>query len=199
MDSRELLYWQEGAVSRKDRNQLNQHKSFMIWMTGLSASGKSTIAIEVEKELHKRKIRSFILDGDNIRLGLNKNLTFSEEDRKENVRRVGEVGKLFVDAGVITISAFISPYQQDREMVRNMFNKEDFIEIYIKCSVEECEKRDPKGLYKKARIGAINDFTGISSVYEEPLNPEIIIDTEHYSKEQSVKMILDYLIKFMYR
>lgn len=194
MDSLNHLFWQRTNITREDRAQLNEHKSWLIWFTGLSASGKSTLAVELEKELYNLNYLSYILDGDNIRHGLNKNLGFTEEDRKENIRRVGEVSKLLVDAGVITISAFISPYRNDREMVRAMFKEGEFIEVYVKCSVEECERRDPKGLYKKAREGVITNFTGISAPYEEPVNPEIIIETENTTLQESVSKIMSYLL-----
>ena len=187
------IVWQTTKVAKKDRRLLNGHKSCLIWLTGLSGAGKSTLAVELDKELYARGIRSYVLDGDNIRHGLNNNLGFSPEDRRENIRRIGEVSKLFVDAGIVTLSAFISPYRTDREMVREMLESGEFIEIYVKCSVEECERRDPKGLYKKARAGVIPDFTGISAPYEEPVNPEIVIDTENISAEEAVQQITSYL------
>jgi adenylylsulfate kinase len=159
----------------------------------LSGAGKSTLAIALEKELYDFGIRSYVLDGDNIRHGLNKNLGFSPEDRKENIRRIGEVAKLFVDAGLFALSAFISPYREDRQMVRERFVPGEFIEVYVKCPLEVCERRDPKGLYKKARKGEIQNFTGISAPYEEPLNPEIIVETDKQTLEQSVQQIIGYL------
>ncbi|MFC5649811.1 adenylyl-sulfate kinase [Paenibacillus solisilvae] len=188
------VFWQTTKIIKEDRYQLNSHKSCVIWLTGLSASGKSTLSIELEKELYDRRIRSYVLDGDNIRQGLNKNLGFSETDRKENIRRVGEVAKLFADSGLVTITAFISPYQADRDMVRALFAENEFLEIFVKCSLEECERRDPKGLYKKARAGIIPDFTGISAPYEEPDNPNLVIETEHSTSAQSVKKIIDFLM-----
>ncbi|WP_424767315.1 adenylyl-sulfate kinase [Paenibacillus sp. sgz302251] len=187
------VFWHNTKISRDDRYRLNQHKSCIIWFTGLSASGKSSLSVELERELYKSNIRSYVLDGDNIRHGLNKNLGFSEADRKENIRRVGEVGKLLVDAGLVTISAFISPYEDDRQMVREMFDNGQFIEVYVKCSLEECERRDPKGLYKKAREGSITEFTGISAPYEEPLESEITIETDILTLEESIRKITDFL------
>jgi len=187
------IVWQETKVSREDRYRLNKHKSCLLWFTGLSGAGKSTLAIALEKELYDFGIRSYVLDGDNIRHGLNKNLGFSPEDRKENIRRIGEVAKLFVDAGLFALSAFISPYREDRQMVRERFAPGEFIEVYVKCPLEVCERRDPKGLYKKARKGEIQNFTGISAPYEEPLNPEIIVETDKQTLEQSVQQIIGYL------
>ena len=165
----------------------------MLWFTGLSGSGKSTLATEVEKELYQRGVRTYVLDGDNIRHGLNRDLGFGKDDRKENIRRIGEVAKLFVDAGIVTLTAFISPYKEDRDMVRALFGQGEFIEIYVKCSIEECERRDPKGLYKKARRGEIRDFTGISAPYEEPVNPELVVETERETVEESVGRVLAFL------
>jgi adenylylsulfate kinase len=187
------VFWQSSKIVKEDRFKLNGHKSCVIWLTGLSASGKSTLSIELEKELYDRRIRSYVMDGDNIRHGLNKNLGFSETDRNENIRRVGEVAKLFADSGLVTITAFISPYQADRDMVRALFTEQEFIEVFVKCSLEECERRDPKGLYKKARAGMITDFTGISAPYEEPVNPELVIETEYCTSIQSVRKIIDFL------
>ncbi len=170
------LYWHKGKVSISDRENANGHKSACLWFTGLSGSGKSTLALEVEAELFKLGIQTYILDGDNVRHGLNKDLSFSEIDRKENIRRIGEVAKLFVDAGIIVLTAFISPFVNDREQVRKLLPEGKFIEIFVDCDLETCEARDPKGLYKKARANEIKDFTGISSPYEKPVNPEIIID-----------------------
>ncbi|WP_163859854.1 adenylyl-sulfate kinase [Paenibacillus elgii] len=187
------ITWQQSAISKLDRQALNQHKSCVLWLTGLSGSGKSSIATELDRRFYSRKIRSYVLDGDNIRHGLNKNLGFSPEDRKENIRRIGEVSKLFVDAGLFTITAFISPYLEDREMVRHMFREGEFIEIYVSCPIEECEKRDPKGLYQKARNGEIKEFTGISSPYESPRNPELVIETDKLTINQSVDKIMQFL------
>ena len=179
------------TISKKDRNKLLGNRSFVIWFTGLSGSGKSTLANETEKILNKKGYLTYILDGDNIRGGLNSNLTFSEEDRKENIRRIGEVAKLMVDAGIIVITAFISPFREDRDKVRNLLGEDEFIEVYLNTPVEKCEERDVKGLYKKARDGEIKDFTGINSPYEIPENPEIIIDTAENSAEGSVNILLN--------
>jgi adenylylsulfate kinase len=187
------IVWHSMNTTKQDRQKTNQHKSYVLWFTGLSGSGKSTLANALEKELYLLNVRSYVLDGDNIRHGLNKNLGFGEEDRKENIRRIGEVTKLFVDAGIVTLSAFISPYREDRDKVRALFEKGEFIEIYMKCTMEECERRDPKGLYLKAKAGLIKDFTGISAPYEEPLQPEIVIDSDNQSLHESVERILRYL------
>lgn len=192
------ITWHESEVTKQDRQQLHSHKSATLWFTGLSGSGKSTISVELEKALFERKKHAFRLDGDNVRHGLNKNLGFSPEDRQENIRRIGEVSKLMVDAGLITITAFISPYREDRDNVRAMLDDDEFIEIYTQCSVEECERRDPKGLYKKARTGEIPEFTGISAPYEEPRNPEITIDTEQLDVKDAVTQILNYLEEHQY-
>jgi adenylylsulfate kinase len=188
-----MIIWHGSSIKRSDRNRLNNHKSGLIWFTGLSASGKSTIANLVEKELFDRGIRSYVLDGDNIRHGLNSNLGFSPEDRKENIRRIAEVSKLMVDAGIIVLTAFISPYREDRNAARDLFQDGDFIEVYIKCSLEECERRDPKELYKKARAGVIQNYTGISAPYEEPEIPDLILDTEKLAVDDSVKRIIGFL------
>jgi len=187
------VIWHQGAVTRGDRNTLNGHQSGLFWFTGLSASGKSTIAHAVEKELFDRGIRVYVLDGDNVRHGLNANLGFSPEDRKENIRRIAEVARLMVDAGLIVLAAFISPFREDRSDVRKIFNNDMFAEIYTKCSIEECETRDPKGQYKKARAGIIKNYTGISAPYEEPESPELVIDTEKMSVEESVKDIMKFI------
>lgn len=165
----------------------------MLWFTGLSASGKSTLANSVEMELYRRGVRSFVLDGDNIRHGLNKNLGFTPEYRTENIRRIGEVAKLFVEAGLFVLTAFILPYREDRESVRSLFADGDFIEIFVDCSVEECERRDPKGLYQKARAKEILEFTGISAPYEEPLEPELVIHTDKQMIQVSVNQVITYL------
>ncbi|MEH7223933.1 adenylyl-sulfate kinase [Bacillus sp. JJ1566] len=187
------IVWQNTKVTKKDRNQLIGHKSFILWFTGLSGSGKSTLAVEVEKELFRKGIRCFLLDADNIRFGLNKNLRFSPEDRTENIRRIGEVSKLFVEAGMIPIVASISPYNADRAMVRSLVPNGDFIEIYVKCAIEECERRDPKGLYKKTRAGEIQSFTGITAPYEVPVNPEITVETDKLSISDALNTILQFL------
>ncbi len=183
----------KGKITREDREKLKGHKSFILWFTGLSGSGKSTIAHRVEELLYERSVHTYVLDGDNIRMGLNKDLGFSEKDRKENIRRIGEVAKLFIDAGIVVLSAFISPYREDREFVRNLVNEGDFIEIYVKCPIEICEQRDPKGLYKKARAGIIKNFTGIDDPYEEPENPEIVVETDKMTVDMCAEKIIRYL------
>jgi len=187
------VVWHDGYVNRKDRNRLNNHKSGLLWFTGLPSSGKSTIAHLVERELYAQGVRTYVLDGDNVRHGLNSNLGFSREDRKENLRRIVELSKLMVDAGVVVLAAFVSPYREDREYVKKRFDRDNFLEIYVRCSIEECEKRDPKGNYKKARAGIIKEYTGISAPYEEPEHPDLVIDTEELSLESSVQMVLDAL------
>ncbi|HBI05118.1 MAG TPA: adenylyl-sulfate kinase [Paenibacillaceae bacterium] len=189
------LVWHPTTVEKKDRQRLNNHRSFILWFTGLSGSGKSTLANAVEKRLFEKGIRTYLLDGDNIRQGVNQGLGFTAEDRKENIRRTGEVAKLFVDAGVIVLTALISPYQEDRQMVRELVSEDEFVEVYVKCPVDECEKRDPKGLYRKAREGVIPNFTGISAPYEEPENPEIIVETNKLDFEESVDRIVSYVLK----
>jgi adenylylsulfate kinase len=188
------ITWHEGSVGREERQSLLGQKGVTVWMTGLSASGKSTIAVILEQMLLHLKKHAYRLDGDNIRHGLNKNLGFSAEDRAENIRRIGEVAKLFTDAGVIAITSFISPYRKDRDSVRaNMERPEDFVEVYVKVSLETAEQRDPKGLYKKARAGQIKGFTGIDDPYEAPEKAEIVIDTETTKPEDAAKQILAYL------
>ena len=187
------LTWHQTAVTKEDRKRMQGHHGAVVWFTGLSGSGKSTLANAVEYKLYQDKRRSYILDGDNIRLGLNKDLRFSEKDREENIRRIGEVANLFVDSGQIVLTAFISPFQEDRERVRQLFEEGEFIEVYVKCPLETCEKRDPKGLYKKAREGVIPEFTGISSPYEEPEHPELIIETDKLSIEQGANTVIHYL------
>ncbi|HZP42083.1 MAG TPA: adenylyl-sulfate kinase [Candidatus Binatia bacterium] len=183
------IVWHPGAVTRADREQLNGHKGACVWLTGLSGSGKSTIAVDLEKALWSRGVRAYILDGDNIRHGLNKNLGFSPADRTENIRRIGEVAKLFVDAGLVALTAFISPYRADRDQVRAIM-PQDFVEVYVDCPVEVCEQRDVKGLYKKARAGEIEEFTGVSAPYEAPLSPELTIRSSELTVAQSVDTIL---------
>lgn len=179
-------------VARADKEVLLGQKGILLWFTGMSAAGKSTIAHTLESELFARGRLTAVFDGDNVRHGLNKDLGFSKADREENIRRIAEVAKLFVENGLIVMTAFISPYRDDREKVRSIMGK-DFVEIYIKCPIEELEKRDPKGIYKKARAGLVKDFTGISAPYEEPLNPELVFDTSAMSVEECVKELLDYL------
>ena len=187
------IKWHHGKITKEDRIKLMKQKGVTIWLTGLSGSGKSTIAVELEHALLENGHQAYILDGDNIRHGLNKNLGFSPEDRSENIRRIGEVAKLFTDANIITITAFISPYRQDRENARKLQKNGEFIEVYVKCPLEVCEQRDTKGLYKKARAGEVKEFTGISAPYEEPLNHEITIDTSKMPVEESIRAILKYL------
>lgn len=187
------ITWHDAVITKKQRETANEHKSAVIWLTGLPSSGKSTIAVELQSQLFKRRCQVYILDGDNIRHGLNKNLGFSPRDRAENIRRIGETAKLFADAGFLVITSFISPYKKDRAQVRDILPKGDFIEVFVDTSLEECERRDPKGLYKKARSGEIPEFTGISAPYEEPENPEIIIKTGRETKEESAKYIVEYL------
>src|SRR5262245_59946287 len=189
------IVWHQGAVTRADREQMNGHKGCTVWLTGLSGSGKSTIAVDLEKRLWERGVRAYILDGDNIRHGLNKNLGFSPEDRTENIRRIGEVAKLFTDAGVVAVTAFISPYRADRDQVRALMKDGDFVEVHVDCPVEVCEQRDVKGLYKKARAGEIKEFTGISAPYEAPAKAELTINTAGQSVEASIAQILGYLEK----
>jgi len=186
------IVWHAGAVTRGDREKLNGHRGCTVWLTGLSGSGKSTIAVELEKHLWTRGVRAYILDGDNIRHGLNKNLGFSPADRTENIRRIGEVAKLFTDGGIVALTAFISPYRADRDQVRALM-PEDFVEVYVDCPLEVCEQRDVKGLYQKARAGKIPEFTGISAPYEAPLSPEVTIKTNAQSVEDSARQILAYL------
>jgi adenylylsulfate kinase len=187
------ITWHEHSVSTAERCQLNGHKGAVLWFTGLSGSGKSTIANVVDHLLHKAGKHSFVLDGDNIRMGLNKNLGFSPEDRTENIRRIGEVSKLFVSAGTIVSTAFISPYRDDRDQVRKILEPGQFIEIYVNASLETCETRDPKGLYKKARAGEIKGFTGIDAPYEEPENPELVLDSDTKGIDILAQEVLDYL------
>ena len=182
--------WHHATVNRELRNQQNRHKSIILWFTGLSGSGKSTIAHAVEEQLFKQGFRTFVLDGDNVRHGLSSNLGFSEEDRKENIRRVGETAKLMLEAGIITLTAFISPYRQDRERVKIMMPPGDFIEIYCEATLETCERRDVKGHYKKARAGIIKNYTGIDSPYEIPDNPELTLNTDNQTLEESVQAVL---------
>ncbi|MFP4018662.1 MAG: adenylyl-sulfate kinase, partial [Bacteroidales bacterium] len=178
---------------KEEREKKNGHKGIVVWMTGLSACGKSTIATELQKKLFEMNCNVFILDGDNVRHGLNSNLGFSPEDREENIRRIGEVAHLFAESGTITITSFISPYKNDRDRARKLNEPGDFLEVYVKAPLSVCEKRDPKGLYKKARQGIIPEFTGISAPYEEPENPEILIETDKLNLEESVEKIIHYM------
>ncbi|MBK7565641.1 MAG: adenylyl-sulfate kinase [Propionivibrio sp.] len=191
-DDRNLI-WHHALVTRADRQRLNGHRSLVVWFTGLSGSGKSTLSHAVEKRLHEIGCRTFVLDGDNVRHGLCRDLGFSESDRMENIRRIGEMAKLFAEAGVITLTAFISPFRADRLRVRQLFEPEDFVEVYCRCSLEVCEERDVKGMYRRARAGEIRDFTGISSPYEEPLTPDLTVDTGRLSLEQCVDQVMSFL------
>jgi len=187
------VVWHAGMVTKTDREAICGHKGCTIWLTGLSASGKSTLAVALEKTLWDRSVRAYVLDGDNIRHGLNKDLGFSPEDRNENIRRIGEVARLFTDAGVINITAFISPYRMDRDRVREIMDAGDFIEVFVDCPLEICEQRDPKGLYKKARAGQIPEFTGISAPYEPPLKPELTLHTDRETEAETLARVLSYL------
>jgi adenylylsulfate kinase len=187
------ITWHQADITKEDRERVNGHKAVVLWFTGLSGSGKSTLAHAVENALFERGCRTYVLDGDNIRHGLNKNLGFSPEDRTENIRRIGEVSKLFIDAGVMALTAFISPYRADRDIARAAAGEGNFVEVYAKCALDVCEERDPKGLYKKARAGQIPEFTGISAPYEEPDNAEIVVDTGVQSLEECTEVILSYL------
>jgi adenylylsulfate kinase len=180
-------------ISKSDRQVLNDHNSFLIWFTGLSGSGKSTIANVVEQELHKQGIKTYTLDGDNIRKGINNDLSFAPEDRTENIRRIAEISNLMIDAGLVVLAAFVSPYKKDRENIRSIVKDVNFVEVFINTSVEECERRDTKGLYKKARAGEIKNMTGISAPYEAPENPDIEIKTEEETIEHAVRRIVDYI------
>jgi adenylylsulfate kinase len=189
------ITWHHGEITEEDRHRLNGHRGLTIWLTGLPSSGKSTIARRLERRLIEKGVRAYVLDGDNIRHGLNKDLGFSPEDRAENIRRVGEVAALFSDAGVVCITAFISPYREDREAAKRAIGEVRFVEVYCSCSLKECEMRDPKGLYKKARAGEIPEFTGISAPYEEPLSPEVRLETDNLSLEEEANIIISYLTK----
>jgi len=194
MENTNIIY-HAASVTRERRNQLNNHKSVVIWFTGLSGSGKSTLAHSVEEILFNKGCRTYVLDGDNVRHGLNSDLDFSHKDRTENIRRIGEVSKLMIEAGFIVMTAFISPYREDRIAVRNLISNDDFIEIYCKASLQTCETRDVKGLYKRARAGEIKNYTGINSPYEVPKNADLVIDTEQETIEDSVSIIINFLKK----
>ena len=187
--------WHHATVTRERRAKLNQHKSVVLWFTGLSGSGKSTLAHATEEELFHRNCHTYVLDGDNVRHGLCRDLNFSKKDRIENIRRVSEISKLFIETGVIILTAFISPFSADREKARALIGGSNFIEVYCKCPLEKCEKRDVKGLYQRARKGEIKDFTGISSPYEVPKNADLVVDTGKYSLEDCVDQIITYLDK----
>jgi adenylylsulfate kinase len=187
------IVWHQTTVTRAEREQINGHKGCTVWLTGLSGSGKSTLANMLEKALWERGVRSFVLDGDNVRHGLNKDLGFSPADRTENIRRIGEVAALFTDAGIVNVTAFISPYRADRDIARKAMPEGTFVEVYVQCDLAECEVRDPKGLYKKARAGQIPEFTGISAPYEAPENAELTVNTTGKTAEESLAEILAYL------
>jgi len=188
------VVYQKTAVSREDRAGLLRHRSFTLWFTGLPSSGKSTLAAATERRLHERGCLTFTLDGDNVRHGLNGDLGFSPEDRQENVRRLAELASLFRDAGLITMTAFISPYRRERSFARSLAGADDFLEVFVDCPVEVCERRDPKGLYRKAREGLIKEFTGVSAPYEKPDNPEIRLQTDRMSVDQCVTEIVDTVV-----
>ncbi|MEW5322406.1 adenylyl-sulfate kinase [Geobacillus thermoleovorans] len=187
------IVWHHTSITKEDRRKRNGHHSAILWFTGLSGSGKSTVANAVSRRLFELGIQNYVLDGDNIRHGLNKDLGFSAADRTENIRRIGEVAKLFVDSGQFVLTAFISPFAEDRALVRRLVEEDEFIEIYVNCPLEECEKRDPKGLYQKARRGEIREFTGIDSPYEAPEAPELMIETHRYSVDECAEQVLAYL------
>ena len=189
----EHVVWHPGMVTKADREAITGHKACTVWMTGLPASGKSTLAVALEKALWARGVHAFVLDGDNIRHGLNKDLGFSPQDRNENIRRIGEVAKLFTTAGVINMTAFISPYRADRDQARRIMGDGEFVEVYVDCDLVECERRDPKGHYKRARAGEIPEFTGISAPYEPPLHPEVVVHTDRETEAESVATLLAYL------
>ena len=192
-DNHNTISIHRASVTRKRREKLNNHRSLVVWFTGLSGSGKSTLALNVEEKLHSLGRSTFVLDGDNVRHGLSSDLSFNDNDRKENIRRIGEVSKLMMEAGVITINAFISPFKNERNLVRQLLPKGDFIEIYCKASLETCKSRDVKGLYKRVSAGEIKNFTGIDSPYEAPENPDLIVNTEIESIEESVAKVIDLL------
>lgn len=198
MNKEKNIKWHKHSISKEERIAKNKQKPCILWFTGLSASGKSTIANILEKKLFNYGYKTYLLDGDNIRHGLNKDLGFTDADRVENIRRIGEVAKLFVDAGTIVLSAFISPFKSDRHIVRNLVSHDEFIEVFVNTPIEVCEARDPKGLYKKARGGAIKHFTGIDSPYEKPTSAEIELTTDITSAESCAEKILQYLIKYNY-
>ena len=194
MQNKNNVVWHRATVTRSRREGINGHRSVVLWFTGLSGAGKSTLAHAVEEHLHQKGCRTFVFDGDNVRHGLCADLGFSAEDRSENIRRIGEMAGLFVQAGVIALTAFISPFRADRERVRDIVGRDDFIEIYCRCSLQECERRDVKGLYARARAGTVAEFTGISSPYEEPVAPDLLVDTERQSLVESVESVRQMLL-----
>ncbi|KKB34724.1 adenylyl-sulfate kinase [Bacillus thermotolerans] len=187
------IVWHDQSLTKAEKREKNGHHSAVFWFTGLSGSGKSTVANAAAKKLHELGAQTYVLDGDNVRHGLNKDLGFSDEDRKENIRRIGEVAKLFVDSGQLVFTAFISPFKEDRAVVRELLGKDEFVEVFVSCPIEECEARDPKGLYKKARKGEIPEFTGISSPYEAPEKPELVLETDRFSVEECVDQLISYM------
>ncbi len=189
------ITWHQAIVTVQDREALLNQKGCVIWFTGLSGSGKSTLANAVEQLLHQRKHHTYVLDGDNVRHGLNRNLGFSPADREENIRRIGEVSKLFTDAGTVVMTAFISPYRADREQARALIAEDRFVEVFVECPLDVCEERDTKGLYKKARAGEIKEFTGISAPYEPPLHPEVTVNTAELSLEECAQKVVSFLEK----
>ena len=189
------LHFHEHRVARELKEKRNQHKSRVIWFTGLSGSGKSTVANATEKVLHDMGLQTYILDGDNVRMGLNKDLGFSHKDRTENIRRITEIANLFADSGSIVLTAFISPYREDRDKAREIISTDDFIEVFVSADLSVCELRDTKGLYKKARAGEIKGFTGIDAPYEAPLNPELIVETDKNDIETCAQIVVDYLVE----
>ncbi|WP_144700304.1 adenylyl-sulfate kinase [Fictibacillus phosphorivorans] len=195
MSNQHNIIWHDSSITKEARRKQNNHSSFVLWFTGLSGSGKSTVANALAQVLFDQEIRNYVLDGDNIRNGLNRDLSFSDKDRSENIRRISEVSKLFVDNGTVVLTAFISPFIQDRDIAKKIISEEEFIEIFVSCPIDECEKRDPKGLYSKARKGEIPDFTGIDSPYEEPVSPALTIHTNEQNVSESVESILNYLKK----
>lgn len=195
MDNPNNIYPFQSSVLCADRQLLNGHRSALLWFTGLSGSGKSTLAHALEARLFKMGVRSYVLDGDNIRTGLNKDLGLSPEDRKENIRRIAEVAKLMVDAGILVFAAFIAPYRESRQFVRELMDKVPYYECYVKCPLETCEARDPKGLYRRARTGEIRNMTGIDSPYEDPLSPDLVVETDRVSVDASVDFMIDFLLE----
>lgn len=193
MTANNHIVWHHATVTRARRERLNRHRSVILWFTGLSGAGKSTLAHVVEEELHRLRRRTFVFDGDNVRHGLCADLGFSDADRKENIRRIGEMAKLFTEAGVVALTAFISPFREDRQRVRSLVGEGDFLEIYCRCSLAVCEQREVKGLYQKARAGVIREFTGISSPYEEPEQPELVVDTDELTLEECVARVIELL------
>ncbi|OZI10731.1 adenylyl-sulfate kinase [Bacillaceae bacterium SAS-127] len=189
------IIWHDQSLTKAQRRHKNNHHSAVFWFTGLSGSGKSTIANAAAQKLHELGVQTYVLDGDNIRHGLNQDLGFSDQDRKENIRRIGEVAKLFVDSGQLVFTAFISPFQEDRDIVRSLLQPDEFVEVFVNCPIDECEERDPKGLYKKARSGDIPQFTGISSPYEAPKTPELMLQTDQNTVDECVEQLLAFIKK----